>query len=61
MIIRPINHNQSVSLHMGVCPECGRSYVAGGTTRTTTATPDKTKSTEISPELLKGLYIDEKK
>lgn len=24
----------SVSLKMGVCPECGRSYVAGGETRT---------------------------
>lgn len=27
--------NASVSIHMGVCPECGRTYVAGGTTRTT--------------------------
>lgn len=25
----------SVSIHMAVCPECGRSYVSGGTTRTT--------------------------
>lgn len=24
----------SVSLHMGICPECGRTYVSGGTTRT---------------------------
>ncbi len=24
----------NVTLKMGVCPECGRSYVAGGTTRT---------------------------
>lgn len=24
----------SVSIHMAVCPECGRSYVAGGTTNT---------------------------
>lgn len=24
----------SVSIHMSVCPECGRSYVAGGTTHT---------------------------
>lgn len=28
---------QSVTLHMGICPECHRPYVAGGTTRTTTA------------------------
>ena len=24
----------SVSLHTSICPECGRSYVSGGTTRT---------------------------
>ncbi len=24
----------SVSLHTGICPECGRSYVSGGTTHT---------------------------
>lgn len=28
---------QSVMIHMDVCPECGRSYVSGGTTRTTTS------------------------
>ena len=26
--------NASVSIHTSVCPECGRSYVSGGTTRT---------------------------
>ena len=29
--------SQSVSLHTSVCPECGRVYVSGGVTRTTTA------------------------
>lgn len=29
--------SQTVSLKMGVCPECGRIYVAGGVTRTVTA------------------------
>ena len=24
----------SVSVHMSICPECGRTYVAGGTTHT---------------------------
>lgn len=24
----------SVSIHMGICPECGRTYVSGGTTHT---------------------------
>lgn len=28
---------QSVTLHNAICPECGRVYVSGGTTRTTTA------------------------
>ena len=28
--------SQTVSLSMAVCPECGRSYVSGGTTRTVT-------------------------
>ena len=26
--------NASVALHTGVCPECGRTYVSGGTTTT---------------------------
>lgn len=26
--------NASVSIHTAVCPECGRSYVSGGTTKT---------------------------
>ena len=29
--------SQSVSLHTSICPECGKPYVSGGTTRTTTA------------------------
>ncbi len=28
--------SQSVVLHTGICPECGRVYVSGGTTRTVT-------------------------
>ena len=27
--------NASVSIHTSVCPECGRTYVSGGTTSTT--------------------------
>ena len=33
--------NASVTIHMGVCPECGRTYVAGGTTRTTIKYPNE--------------------
>ncbi len=36
--------SQSVSLHTSICPECGKPYVSGGTTRTTTAA--KTESSE---------------
>ena len=28
--------SQTVTIHYGICPECGRSYVAGGTTTTVT-------------------------
>lgn len=28
--------SQSVTLHTGICPECGRTYIAGGETRTVT-------------------------
>lgn len=29
--------SQNVTLHTEICPECGRVYISGGTTRTTTA------------------------
>ena len=29
--------SQSVTLHTDICPECGKAYVSGGTTRTVTA------------------------
>lgn len=29
--------SQSVTLHSEICPECGKTYISGGTTRTTTA------------------------
>lgn len=31
--------NSTVTLHYAICPECGRTFVAGGTTRTKTKTP----------------------
>lgn len=33
--------SQSVSMHTAICPECGRVYVSGGTTRTTTVSDPK--------------------
>ncbi len=36
--------SQSVTLHTAVCPECGRVYVSGGTTRTVTRGADVPKN-----------------
>ena len=45
--------NQSVTLHYDTCPECGKTYVSGGTTRTTSITKsDSDDSTE--PEFMSG-------
>lgn len=38
--------SQSVTVHTAVCPECGRVYVSGGTTRTTTTGTGETAMTE---------------
>lgn len=38
--------SQSVTVHTAVCPECGRVYVSGGTTRTTTAESPQTEPLE---------------
>jgi hypothetical protein len=39
--------SQSVVLHYAVCPECHKSYVSGGKTRTVTAADNKQQSSEI--------------
>lgn len=41
--------SQSVALHTAICPECGRSYISGGTTRTVTK-PDLDSPSEIERE-----------
>ncbi len=38
--------SQSVTLHSGICPECGRVYISGGTTRTVTAAESKPEPKE---------------
>ena len=35
---------QSVTLHNAICPECGKVYISGGTTRTVTAQMQKPQS-----------------
>jgi hypothetical protein len=44
--------SQSVRLFTSVCPECGRSYVSGGVTRTVTASAGK--QTQGSPYKTEG-------
>ena len=45
--------NQSVTLHYDTCPECGKMYVSGGTTKTTTIgksdSEDGFEPAEMSP------------
>lgn len=49
--------SQSVILSRAICPECGRAYVSGGETKTTTKT--KTPYEHPSRELVKGLHLDQ--
>lgn len=47
--------SQSVTLHTGICPECGKTYISGGITRTITQdnnTPD------YQQEMEKGNLLD---
>ncbi len=52
----------SVQLHMGVCPECGRSYVAGGTTSTKIKynedNPYEKNAKSLQAEAFKGNNVD---
>ena len=42
--------SQSVSIHMDICPECGRVYVSGGLTTTVTATDNDPEPTDPLPD-----------
>lgn len=49
----------SVQLHTAVCPECGRVYVAGGTTKSSVAYSNpNVKNDDSYKEGLKGLKVD---
>lgn len=55
--------NASVSIHTSVCPECGKTYVSGGTTNTTIQYKNEDnpyiKNLKAQQgELLKGQYVD---
>ncbi|MBQ9948184.1 MAG: hypothetical protein IJO91_07340 [Oscillospiraceae bacterium] len=53
--------SQSVTLHTGICPECGKVYISGGTTRTTIKSggdSDKFNVGMEDPESGKGRLLD---
>ena len=41
--------SQSVTYHTAICPECGKAYVSGGTTRTVTKA-DNNQQAEQQPQ-----------
>ncbi len=48
--------SQSVRLHTDICPECGKVYVSGGETRTTTrADNDEKKAEDEKKKAVQGL------
>ena len=42
--------SQSVTYHTAICPECGRAYVSGGTTRTVTAASNQPEPAQDAQE-----------
>jgi len=55
--------NASVAIHTSVCPECGRTYVSGGTTNTTIkytneANPYQQNQKSLDAAYLVGANID---
>ena len=42
--------SQSVTLHTDICPECGKVYISGGTTRTVTKTDTQPEQVESAQE-----------
>lgn len=48
--------SQSVTLHSSLCPECGKAYIAGGVTKTTT---QNKKEYKVPDDFTKGLFFDQ--
>lgn len=42
--------SQTVTLHTDICPECGKTYISGGTTRTVTKADDQQPAQEPQEE-----------
>lgn len=53
--------SQTVTIHTGICPECGRVYVSGGTTRTTTRDVSEAEKYSVGlsdPSMDKGKFLN---
>lgn len=49
--------SQNVSIHTDICPECGKVYVSGGTTRTVTvANPQPDQSGQTANDMYKPFF-----
>ena len=48
---------QNVTIHTAICPECHKSYVSGGTTRTVTRNSNESQMNNMENEE-KGKFID---
>lgn len=49
--------NASVSIHTSVCPECGRTYVSGGTTNTTIKYSNETNPYQQNRKALDAIAL----
>ena len=49
--------NASVAIHTSVCPECGRTYVSGGTTNTTIKYSNETNPYQQNQKSLDAAYL----
>ena len=49
--------NASVSIHTSVCPECGRTYVSGGTTNTTIKYSDEANPYQQNQKSLDAAFM----
>lgn len=47
----------SVSIHTAICPECGRTYVSGGTTSTTISYSDESNPYQRNQKALDALRL----
>ena len=49
--------SQSVTLHTDICPECGKAYISGGTTRTVTAAQQEEQANAQDQQERKGFSV----